>query len=162
MRPGELRLNLALLQRLQRVEPAAPQSDLLSAQFRQIIGPVVPVRRVPAGWADPCAEIIMSVEMPLADIGGVIAAGLEQLAHRVDIAAQRQIVRPGAGSVGVNAGEERRPRRRTERAGRVGALEQHAVLRQAVEVGRVQLGASIRADHVCALRIGEQEDEVGG
>ena len=161
MRPGEFGLDVVRLQGFQRVEAAAPEGDLVLGQLVQVVDAVVPVRGIPPIGTDARAEVVVPVEVPLADVGRGIASIAEALAERLDVVAQRHVVGPRAGRVGINAGEQPRPRGRAHRTRRIRPLELDARFRQPVDVGRAQFGMPIRTNHVGRLGVSHDENEVG-
>jgi len=69
---------------------------VVAAQFRKIAAHVVPVVGIPAVGAYAVAEVVASVKMPFADVGGVEAAVVQALTDGVNIVAERHAVCPRA------------------------------------------------------------------
>ena len=87
-------------------------------------------------------RVEVPVEMPLADVAGLIALLLEQLGDGDLAGSQMNLVAggdpsPHAVAVGGPAGQDRRARRRTDPARRVALGESHALRRELVEIGRL-------------------------
>lgn len=64
--------------------------------------------------------------------------------------------------MGVGSREERGASGAADGAAGVGAVEPHALGRQAVEAGRVHVGVAVATEHVGPLRIGHDENDAGG
>ena len=83
----------------------APQANLFFRQFAKIVRPIEPVISVPLRRTLASAEIVMTVEMPFADVTGVIAGILKVAPHSGDVFAWRDVVGPRAGLVSVDTGK---------------------------------------------------------
>ena len=91
-------------------------------------------------------------EMPLAEVGGLVAGLAEMRPHRDErggIERRLRIV-GDAGLVRIATGKDRVARRHAERVRRVGAAEKCAARRQAIQRGRLQVAVT----HPAAQRIG--------
>lgn len=127
-----------------------PSTDVLAGSGRE---------RPPAVRANAGAEVVVAVEMPFADVGRLVSAVAEALAHRPDVVSQGQIVGPGPGGVGIKAGEHAGPRWGTKGAGGIGPGEQDAGFSQMVDVGQspyfvlVMLGTVIEVSSSLTVQI---------
>ncbi len=138
----------------------ARAQPFLRGQLLQIVAHVVPVGRVPAVRAAAQPEVVAAVQVPFADIGGVDAPVMQPLADRLDVVAHRVGIGPNAVGMGECAGEERRACRAADGLARVGAVEAHPLAGEPVEVGRVHVGIAVAPDHVLALGVGHDEDDL--
>ena len=103
-------------------------------------------------------------QVPLAEDRGLVAGGLEQFGKR-DLRAVEAAVGVVEEAVGVAvlAGEDGGPRRPADGVGHEAPVEAHALLRDAIDVGRLdQLPRiAIGADGLVGVVVGEDEDDVG-
>ncbi len=107
-------------------------------------------------------------QVPLADDAGAVA-GFSQLVgqrrHR-GIEVTPRVVRQGANdardadAIGVAAGEQRGPRRRANGAIGPHRGEEHAFVRDAVDVGRFDVGRMISRDITVPVVIGQDHEEI--
>ena len=112
-------------------------------------------------------EIVeQAVEMPLAAMAGRVARALEQSRQR-DLA-RAQVRDTALGDPGVDAvskrrapREQRRARRTADGAGGVTLRQPHALLRERVEVRRLDDRMAVAREVAVAEVVGEEEDEVG-
>ena len=127
----------------------------------------------PAGYV-----LLVDVEVPLAEVAGGVALGLEQLGERDLLErqagdfgrAEEAGVRVGAAGdvVGdleacrVLAGHQAGPGRRADRVGRVGVRERHAGGGDGVDGRGLVVGRAVVADLVPGEVVGEEEDDVPG
>ena len=102
----------------------------------------------------------MPVEVPLADISGVVAGGLENLGHAQFRVWQIEVVQEHARRGREAPGQQRRAVRRAHRAHRYGVGEARAVGRELVEVRRFDVGVARDAEGRGAPLVGEHEDNV--
>jgi len=101
---------------------------------------------------------------PLADEPDIVARPLQQ--RRIDprqlirrqAVAEAPVVVPG----GILPGDDARAVGHTDRGRHEGVVEHHALLGQAVDVGRVDDPVAHAAERVPALIVGQQKDDVGG
>jgi hypothetical protein len=142
--------------------PGDPGARVHIVGVGQAEGPVEAlVARTGAG-ADP--------EMPLADVGGRVAARLERLCERDLSGGQSALgVReedppvPGhAAARRVATRQERGPARRTDLRAGVEVREAHALGGHPVEVRRADRRAAVAAEVAVALVVGQDDDDVGG
>ena len=112
-------------------------------------------------------EMVVAVGavMPLADVGGGVARGAEVVADRafgavepIDAAVARHVDRPGA--VAIAAGEDRGPGGGAERRRRITGREPHALPREPIDRGRVDVGIALAAEVAEADVVGEDENYV--
>jgi hypothetical protein len=113
------------------------------------------------------AELGLVAEVPLADEAGGVAVVFQEPRQRAAVGGQAELERAaGAAERGLDAhallvaaGDERGARRRTLRH-RVKVREPHALAREAVDVGRADIGRSIAAEVAVAGVVGHDEDDV--
>ena len=105
----------------------------------------------------------VAVEVPLSDEGGLVAGGAEQLRE-----SRLGAVEDGVGvvietvQVGILAGQDDGTARTADRVRDEGPVEAHALLGDAVDVGRLDqlAGIPVRADGLISMVIGIDEDDV--
>ena len=100
-------------------------------------------------------------EVPLADIGRLVAAIAEVMGQRLLVARQRGAVAVAPGLGRIEAGLESRAGRAADWLAGEGVLDEHARLRHAVEIRRQPRGVPVHADRIPALLVGEEDDDVG-
>ena len=128
----------------------------------------------------PLVEIVASLQVAVLVLDHVALVKAERRlvgegVHLADVdtivAALCQLLDPGvaplvgvledAGGMRVVAGKEAGPRWGAGRGGAEAVGKGHALVHQAVEVGRVHVGVTQRADRVIALLVGDDQDDVG-
>ncbi len=104
--------------------------------------------------------------MPLADVGKIVARRVQQFAKRnqfrpgatrglgVIVAYGQVLMRPAAVEQAI-------ARRRTERNGRKGVGESHALASEPVDVRRAQETVAVGPDAVVAMLVGMDQQQVG-
>ena len=107
----------------------------------------------------------LMAEVPLADAHGLVALRFQQGGERGLGLGETGLIRRHehvghAGSGGVAAGEQRRPRRGANGIGGIELREAHALRRHAVQVGRANFGA-VTAEVAIAEIVGVDHDDVG-
>ena len=100
-------------------------------------------------------------QVPLADDGRVVAGLVEQAGKRRLLLLVERIEVLDAVSVGVLAGEDRRPAGRADGVGHEAVGEPHALRGDAVDLrGRVDLRA-VAADRLGGVVVGHDEEDIG-
>ena len=105
--------------------------------------------------------VVGAVEVPLADVGGVVAGGIEGVGHRGQLWGQRTPVRHYAALVGIASGQQGAAKRRAPRCPGHGAVEAHALARQVVDVGREHVAVAAVTGGVDAVLVAEDPHHVG-
>ena len=105
--------------------------------------------------------VVLAAEVELADRNHMVTAIAQQVMPARHAAVVGHGVVPGADLVHVLAGGERRPRGNAHWAGRVGAFEQRAALRQPVEIGRRNDRVAVAAEHSAVVLIRHDDQQVG-
>ena len=112
-------------------------------------------------------DVLLSIEravagqMPLADIGRLIARLFNIIGQRFDAARQHDVVAIAARIGGVAARLENRAAGAAHRLRRKGPFKAHALARHRVQARRDRQSLTIAADGVRPLLIGKVKDNVG-
>ena len=130
--------------------------DHLGVVVEALAGQHIPV--VEAGWVVDAAV----AQVPLADDGGLVAGGLQQLGHGNLAPVKRRGEGGNAVDMVVGAGEDHGAAGRADRVGAEAVVEAHATVGDTVEVGRAVDAAAVAAHGVRRVVVGHDEEDVGG
>ena len=100
-------------------------------------------------------------QVPLADVRGLVAGGLQQLRKGLQAVVHHGGQRGDAVQVVVGAGQDRGPARRADRVGAEAVVEPHAAGGDAVEVGRAVDAAAVAAHGMRRVVVAHDEQNVG-
>ena len=114
-----------------------------------------------------CLRAALLVDVPLADVVERVAARPQETGKGGDLLGQPRApsrryvgVDHHAVVVGIQPGEQRRPRRRAHRRGGVGEVERGSLAGQPVQIGGFADPVSVAPQGVLAELVGEEEDDV--
>ena len=105
--------------------------------------------------------VVGAVQVPLADVGGVVAGTGEGVGHRGQLGVQPAPVRHHPALVRVAPGQQRAAKRRTPGRPRHSAVEAHPLARQVVDVGCEHVAVAAVAGGVGAVLVAEDPHHVG-
>ena len=117
--------------------------------------PAAPLRRHVVGG------VVAAVQVPFADVGGVIAGGFERVRDGGDLRGQRGGRSGGSGLMRVAAGQQRAAKRGAPRRAGDGGVEAHPLAPQVVDVGREYVRVAAVAGGVRAVLVAEHPQHVG-
>ena len=100
-------------------------------------------------------------EVPLADVRGLVAGGLQQLGEGLQAVVHHRGQRGHAVHVVVGAGQDRGPARGADRVGAEAVVEAHATGGDAVELGCAIDAAAVAAHRVRRMVVAHDEQNVG-
>ena len=110
---------------------------------------------------DVVVGVVGAVQMPLSDIGGVVAGDVERGGHGGRGGRQPDAVGHHAGLVRVAATEQRAAERRAPRRAGHRAVEAHALAPEVVEVGRGDVGIAPLAGGLGTMLVAKDPQHVG-
>ena len=105
--------------------------------------------------------VVGAVQVPLADVGGVVARSVEGVRHGGHLRRQRTAVGHHAALMRVAPGQQRAAERRAPRRPGHRAVEAHPLARQIVDVGREYVAVAPVAGGVGAMLVAEDPHHVG-
>ena len=117
--------------------------------------PAAPLRRHVMGG------VVAAVQVPLADVGGVVAGGLERMRDGGDVRGQGGGRAGGSGLMRVAAGQQRAAKRGAPRRAGDRGVEAHPLARKIVDVGREYVRVAAVAGGVRAVLVAEHPQHVG-
>ena len=121
---------------------------------------VVPISLFKLGRAFAGAKIVETIQVPLADVNRAVSMLLKMVPDGLDVLPQCQVVRPGAGVVGVDAREQAGSGGRAHRSAGIGPGEQNAPLGESIQVGRVHPVIPVATDRLHRLLVGHDYQQV--
>ena len=104
--------------------------------------------------------VVAAVQVPLADVRGVVAGGGERVRRGGELRRQRRRGADGAGLMRVAAGKQGGAKRRAPRRAGHRAVEAHTLPRQIVDVGREHVVVAAVAGGVGAVLVAEDPQHV--